>query len=70
MTSLIVDTKNQKQLDTLIGFLKEMKLNFRDFVTDNSTKEYNKDWVKMMEKSEVDFEAGRTHKIELDEIWK
>ena len=71
MEAFIVEPSNSKQVDDLISFLKERKIGFKNYLTNTeNTKQYNKDWVEMMNKSETDFAEGRIHRVNLDEIWK
>jgi hypothetical protein len=67
METLIVLPKDKEQLATLKAIMKALKV---DFKTEKSKdKSYNPEFIAKMEKSEADFKAGRTTKIEPADIW-
>ena len=67
METLIVFPKDKEQLATLKAIMKALKV---DFKTEKiKDRPYNQEFVDKMKKSEDEFKAGRTTKIEPADIW-
>ena len=69
MNTLIIQPKNKAQMETVTAFLKALKIDFSNEATDKKNA-YNAKYAAKLKRSIADMEAGRVHKISLDEIWK
>ncbi len=70
MDTLIIQPKNKTQLETVTAFLKALKIDFKNEVSPQSKTLHNAEYAAKLKRGIADFEAGRVHKISLDEIWK
>jgi hypothetical protein len=64
METYLIHTE-KAQFKVIKPLLKALKVNI-----EKVEKPYNPEFVKKMEESDLDFKAGRTTKISLDDIWK
>ena len=63
METLIVNPKNQKQLDAVEAVLKALNVSFKKEET------YNPEFVEKIEKSRAEAKAGKTTTIKPSDIW-
>ena len=63
METLIVNPKNQKQLDAVEAVLKALHVSFK------KEQPYNSEFVTKIEKSKAEARAGKTTKIKPSDIW-
>ena len=70
MNTLIIQPKNKAQLETVTAFLKALKIEFSNEISTQEKNVYNAKYAAKLKRGLADMEAGRVHKISLDEIWK
>lgn len=67
MDTLLILPKTEAELSAVKAFCQVLNVAFEE---EPEAASYNAEFVKKVKRSEQDFEAGRIHKINLDEIWK
>jgi len=65
METLIVQPKNQKQLETVEAILKALDVTFKK----GESSKYDPAFVNKIEKSKAEVKAGNTTKIKPADIW-
>jgi hypothetical protein len=68
MSTLLVHTQDDNQLNATEAFLKALKIPFEKVDDDNAA--YNPEFVAKIEKSMQEAKDGKVVKIDLDDIWK
>ncbi|MCE6988464.1 DUF2683 family protein [Dyadobacter sp. CY323] len=68
METFIVQPKNQYEKRALKAFFKALDLPFK--TEDRSESIYNPEFVAKIKRGDEDVKAGRTVKVDLDDIWK
>ncbi|MCL6261163.1 hypothetical protein M3O96_18820 [Aquiflexum sp. TKW24L] len=66
MTTLTVKIKNDEDWDLLKSILDRLEIEYD--ITKES--DYDKDFVSKIKKGDLDILAGKTKKVNLDDIWK
>jgi len=67
MSTLLVHTQDNNQLNATEAFLKALKIPFEKV---DDTNEYDPEFVAKIEKSLQQAAEGKVVKIDLDDIWK
>ena len=68
MSTLLVHTEDDNQLNATKAFLKALKIPFENVKDDEGP--YNPEFVAKIKKSMQQANEGKVVKIELDDIWK
>jgi hypothetical protein len=68
MSTLLVHTQDDNQLNATKAFLKALKIPFENVKDDEGA--YNPEFVEKIEKSMQQAREGKVVKIALDDIWK
>ena len=70
MEAIIVRPENKDELKALKDFLKSMKMRFNNEDAEIKKAVHNAEYTAQLKRGLADADAGRLHKIDLDEIWK
>ena len=70
MEAIIVRPETKDELKALKDFLKSMKMRFSNEDAEIKRAVHNAEYTAKLKRGLADAEAGRMHKIDLDEIWK
>ena len=70
MKTLIIHTEDDK-IQIIKDFLNSIKVKFETKTTSREDESpYDPEFVAKIKKSQEDYKNGKTHKINLDDIWK
>lgn len=67
MDTLLILPKNEAEQKAVKAFCQALNVAFEEEPKADS---YNPEFVAKIKRSDEDFQAGRVHKISLDDIWK
>ena len=70
MQAIIVRPETKDDLKALKDFLKSMKMRFNNEDAEIKRAVHNAEYAAQLKRGLADADAGRLHKIDLDEIWK
>lgn len=67
MSTLLILPKNEAEENAVKAFCQVLNVAYEE---EPEAENYNPEFIAKIKRSEEDFNAGRVHKINLDEIWK
>jgi len=67
MSTLLILPKNEAEENAVKAFCQVLNVAYEE---EPEAENYNPEFIAKIKLSEEDFNAGRVHKINLDEIWK